>query len=229
MSVDLSGGLRPSPDWALGYPGATAGLLAMDRICQPASSPALLAEKARVEEELRLSFPDRAALKAHPLARAYNAYYKRFGWSYTVLPQVESVAVKGKTIPALVPLVTAMFTAELKTLLLTAGHDLATLEGPVRLLVARGGERFVRLSGEEQEIKKGDLHMADERGIIAAVLHGPDQRTRLTAASTGVLYCVYGVPGVPREAMAAHLDLLESYVRLVDPAARTLLKAAYQA
>ncbi len=71
---------------------------------------------------------DRVALQAVAPIPAYAAYYRRFGKSYHVIAQLESVARKGRDIPSVASLVEAMFMAELESLILTAGHDLDTLE-----------------------------------------------------------------------------------------------------
>jgi hypothetical protein len=48
--------------------------------------------------------------------RAYVDYYRRHGKTYHVKAQRESIALKGKPIPARAALVEAMFMAELKSL-----------------------------------------------------------------------------------------------------------------
>ena len=129
-----------SEAWKMAYPGAAVGVLAMHNVVNPESHPALDKRKEELETRLRARFSghDRAALKALPTIQAYNAYYKRFKKSYHVQLQLESVALKGKSIPRVAALVEAMFVAELKNLLLTAGHDLEAVEMPVRLDVAEG-------------------------------------------------------------------------------------------
>lgn len=49
---------------------------------------------------------------------------------------------EGQVRPSVAALVEAMFIAELKNLLLTAGHDLDAVELPLKLDIARGGERY---------------------------------------------------------------------------------------
>ena len=63
------------------------------------------------------------------MIQAYAAYYERFNKTYHVQLQLESVALKGKSIPRVSALVEAMFMAELENLLLTAGHDLDVVQG----------------------------------------------------------------------------------------------------
>lgn len=60
--------------------------------------------------------------------KAYRAFYKAFGQTYHVQLQLESVVHKGKSLPSVSLLVDANFMAELKTLVLTTGHDADRLE-----------------------------------------------------------------------------------------------------
>ena len=217
-------GLAVAKEWAEKYPGATAGLLAVCGVNQPKTCPELSSAKREVEQRLREAHRDKASLKGLEAAKAYSDYYKTFGWNYTVLNQAVSVALKGKEIPDFIPLVTAMFTAELDNLVLTAGHDLAKVKGVIRLEVGRGHESYTRMNGEEQTVKQNDIYMADDEGVIAAILHGPDKRTRITAKTKNAVFCIYGVPGLAEETVASHLDRLEELVRLIDPTSQTTLK-----
>jgi DNA/RNA-binding domain of Phe-tRNA-synthetase-like protein len=122
-----------------------------------------------------------------------------------------------------------MFMAELRNMLLTAGHDLDVVELPIRLDAAQGGEKFVRMNGEEQTLKQGDMYIADAQGIISSVVYGPDRRTRIRPSTTKVLFTVYSVPGVGEQATLQHLGGIESYVKLVAPDATTRLLQVYGA
>ena len=132
------------------------------------------------------------------------------------------MALKGKPIPGRAALVEAMFMAELADGLLTAGHDLDALVLPLRLDVATGEERYGLLGGAEQGAKAGDLLMADDQGVVSSVIHGPDARTRITAATERVLFATYGVPGVTADELTRHLAAIEANVRLIAPGAETI-------
>ena len=152
--------------------------------------------------------------------QAYEAYYRRWDKSYHVLLQVESVALKGKPVPSVAALVEAMFMAELRNMLLTAGHDARALMLPLTLGVAAGGERFVGIRGREEVLKAGDMMIADGAGIISSVLCGPDARTKITPATTAAVFTVYAPPGIEAGAVAAHLNDIAAFVRLAAPAAK---------
>lgn len=212
-----------SEAWKRAYPGAAVGVLIMRNVVNPESHAALDKRKEELENQLRARFSDydRAALKALPTIQAYNAYYKRFKKTYHVQLQLESVIFKGRSIPRMGALVEAMFMAELKNLLLTAGHDLEAVQMPVRLDVAKGGERYIRLNGQEQELKAGDMMMADARGIISCVLYGPDFRTRIIPETRHVLFTVYAPAGIGEQAVYDHLQDIQANVLLVAPEAST--------
>ena len=217
--------------WRTTYPGASVGILAMRDVVNPKHHPALDARKTEVENGLRARFAgqDRAALKALPTIQAYDAYYKQFKKTYHVLLQLESVAFKGKPIPSVVTLVEAMFAAELKNLLLTAGHDLEAVQMPVRIDVAAGGESFVRLNGEEQVLKPGDMYIGDAEGVMSSVIYGPDRRTQITPHTRQALFTVYAPAGIEPEAVRQHLADVEANVMLFAPDAKTMTLDVYSA
>ena len=208
-----------SEEWKAAYPGASAGLLVMRGLCNPARHPALEAGRLQVEEALRGRFGsmDRAQLVATAPLDAYSVYFKRFKKTYPVQLQLESIVFKDRHIPNFSALVTAMFTAELKSQLLTAGHDLDSLELPVTLRVADGTESFTLISGVEQRLKAGDMYMSDTVGIISVVIYGPDARTRITPETRNALFAVYAPPGVDPAAVQAHLEDIRNNVILVAP------------
>jgi len=110
--------------------------------------------------------------------------------------------------------------AELQNQLLTAGHDLVALAPPLRLDVAQGTEGYTLSNGQEQLLKPGDMYIADRHGVTSSILFGPDQRTRITENTRGVVFAVYGVPGIDRGTVERHLTDIVANVRLVSPSAR---------
>jgi DNA/RNA-binding domain of Phe-tRNA-synthetase-like protein len=207
--------------WKAAYAGAHAGILAMHGVDNLAVHPELQRRKAALEAELRARFAcqDRKALEALPAMQAYHDYYKRFNKTYHVLAQLESVALKGRAIPSVAALVEAMFMAEVKNELLTAGHDLERLQLPVMLGVATGTERYTLLRGQEQVLKAGDMFMADRAGVISSVIYGPDERTQIRPQTQSVLFAVYAPAGIAADAVQMHLQDIRDHVRLVSPLA----------
>jgi DNA/RNA-binding domain of Phe-tRNA-synthetase-like protein len=212
--------LIATEDWARRYPGASIGMLVMRDAANVAGSPVVQALKERTVAGVRAAFPAPEAIKADPVLLAYRAYYKQFGKTYHVAGQLESVALKGRDLPAVSGLVDCMFAAELRDRLLTAGHDLAACVPPFTAGAAAGAERFTTMRGEEKELKPADMFIADAAGVISCVILGPDQRTRITPETRDAVYFVYAPPGVPETAVRAHLELIRDSIRLFAPQAR---------
>jgi DNA/RNA-binding domain of Phe-tRNA-synthetase-like protein len=189
----------------------------MGDVRNPERSDALEEAKRALESELRAH----GDLDGNPVLRAYADYYRAFGKTFHVKAQWESVAVKGKPIPTRAALVEAMFMAELRSLVLTAGHDLDAVGGALRADVSAHGHAYVTLSGSEAVLKRGDMLMADEHGIVSSVLRGPDQRTRITPETRRVVFAVYAPVGIGKETVRRHLDDLRATVELIAPGAQT--------
>lgn len=220
-----------SDRWRETYPEAAVGVLALRGVANPAHHPALEHRRQALEQALRARYgdTDRPALRSLPVLQAYAAYYKRFKKTYHVQLQLESVAWKGKPIPRAAALVEAMFMTELANLLLTAGHDLDAVAPPVRIDVADGTESYVSLSGAEQQLKAGDMLIADARGILSSILYGPDHRTRITPDTRRALFTVYAPAGVDPAVVHHHLEEIRDHILLVAPAAALELLHIFRA
>ncbi len=220
-----------TPAWRAAYPDASAGILAVRGAANPTAHPELEQRKLALEAELRARFSglSRAEIEALPSVQAYNAYYKPFKKTYHVQLQLESIAFKGKSIPSVAALVEAMFMAEIKNQMLTAGHDLERVQLPVTLDVAQGTEQYTLMRGQEQVLKAGDMFMADELGILSSILYGPDQRSQITSETRNALFTVYAPPGIAPQTVQAHLEDLRDNVLLIAPQAEVLALQVFNA
>jgi len=221
--------LTVSEAWKTTCPGAAVGILVMRNVSNPPHHLVLDKLKDDLVSELRRRFADydRAMLKALKSIKAYRTYFQRYKKTYPVQLQLESVVFKGKSIPRVAALVEAMFMAELKNLLCTAGHDLEALQMPVTLDVSTGGERYTGINGQEQVLKPGDMMMSDAQSIISSLLHGPDQRTRITPSSRQVFFAVYAPQDIGERAVHQHLQDLQTNVLVVAPEAEVELLKVY--
>ncbi len=198
-----------------------------------ASNPAHHAElekrKSELEEQLRANFAgqDRAAIARHPVLQVYGEYYKRFKKTYPVQLQLESIVLKGKSIPSVASLVECMFMAEVKNMLLTAGHDLDKLQPPLTLDVTQGTERYTVMRGEEQTVKASDMMISDQAGIISNIIYGPDQRTQITESTRNVVFTVYVPAGIEEQLITSHLQDMREYVMVIAPEASVELLEVY--
>lgn len=208
-----------TPSWQSSFPGAHAGILVMRNAANPAHHLELERRKAELEEQLRVQFAgqDRAAIANHPVLKVYGEYYKRFKKTYHVQLQLESIVLKSKSIPTVASLVECMFMAEVKNMLLTAGHDLDKLHLPLTLDVTQGTETYTVMRGETQIVKPGDMMISDQSGIISDIIYGPDQRTQITAETRNVVFTVYAPAGIEKEALLRHLEDMRTYVQVIAP------------
>jgi DNA/RNA-binding domain of Phe-tRNA-synthetase-like protein len=195
----------------------------MRGVANPQTHAGLSERKQELERELRARFDsgDKQAINALPIVQAYRAYYRRFKQSYHVQGQLESIVFRGKDIPNVSALVEAMFMAELKNLLLTAGHDLDTLQLPIVLDASNGEESYTRLQGDEQALKVGEMFMRDQAGVISSILLGPDKRTRITGQTRNVLFAVYAPASIERGTVEQHLEDIRQNVLLISPEANS--------
>lgn len=215
--------------WRATYPDAHAGVLIMENVANPAHHADLQARKQALEAELRTRYTDKSAIAAHPIIEAYNTYYRRFEKSYHVRMQLESIVFKGKSLPTVAALVEAMFMAEIDNLLLTAGHDLDSLQLPVTLDAAAGDETYTPLRGDDVTAKQGDMLMRDQAGVISSIIYGPDRRTPITPDTRRVMFAVYSPAGIDTETIRRHLDTIRENVLLVSPQATPIMHAVFGA
>lgn len=206
--------IEATPAWHAAHPGACIGVLELSGIVNAVPAPALETLKRRVEEELRETYGqrERSQLAELPVLRDYIRYYKRFDKTYHVLLQLESVARKGKRFPCVSPLVDANFVAELRTLVLTAGHDAARLHSPLKVDVSQAGDTIRQMNGSTKTLPAGDMVMRDAESICCSILYGQDDRSPISSATTHALYVAYAPSGVTEEAVRRQLDAIANTV-----------------
>lgn len=209
------------------YPGAGMGILLMDGVTFEGDCEPLHVEQEAEHLREKYGMYDKAALKAISPVSAYVAYYKKFGQSYHLLSQIDSVLTGKKELTGPSPLLLAMFLSELSGMLLTAGHDLDALQMPLKLTVANGGEPYTGISGRDITAVTGDLMLCDGEGPVSSILRGPDARTSVTSKTTNVLFSVYAPPGVDFSLVEENLLGLERRVISFAPAAKTTLLHVY--
>ena len=215
-------------NWRHQYEGASMGVLIVENAqCAGVSEP-LEAQRRQVEADLRAAFASKEELEASAVLEAYGQYYKRFKKTYHVKQQLESVIFKGKSIPSVTPLVEAMFMAELKNGLLTAGHDLAQVQGTLTLDAANGEETYVLINGKEQTLKVQDMFLRDEADVLSSIIYRPDRRTCIGPETKRAVFTVYAPSGISREAVEQHLEDIYSYVRLAAPQALRREQKVYE-
>jgi DNA/RNA-binding domain of Phe-tRNA-synthetase-like protein len=211
--------ISATDEWRITHPGGIIGLLELSGIENTHSSSSLDERKRETEAHLRERYRNitRQDFLELPVMSAYEKYYKRFDKTYHVLLQVESIVLKGKNLPNVLPLVDANFIAEVETLVLTAGHDVAKLYEPISIDVSREGDQMTQMNGASKVIRAGDMVMKDADGISCSIIYGQDNRSPISAETSHVLYVAYAPAGVPAEILDSQLQKIEENVRLFSP------------
>jgi DNA/RNA-binding domain of Phe-tRNA-synthetase-like protein len=214
-----------TPEWKAAFPGACAGILVMRDADNPAGHPQLAQCKTMIENQLREDFQNIPV--DNETLEIYTKHYKRFKKTYHVKLQLKSIVQKGKSIPDAQALVQAMFMAEMKNMLLTAGHDLDKLHLPLVLDVSTGDETYTLMRGTEQQLKAGDMYIRDGQGILSDVIYGPDKRSSIDPNTRNAIYTVYAPAGIPQQAVLDHLQDMADYVHVASPNAKIELLQVY--
>ena len=222
--------LNVTPSWKSSFPNAHAGILVIRNASNPTHHAELEKRKAELEESLRAQFAgqDRAAIANHPVLKIYGEHYKKFKKTYHVQLQLESIVLKGKSIPSVASLVECMFMAEVKNMLLTAGHDLDKLQLPLTLDVTQGTESYTLMRGTEQTVKAGDMTISDQASIISNIIYGPDQRTQISESTRNMVFTVYAPAGIDEQLIMRHLEDIRDYVLIVAPQVEVELLKIYR-
>jgi DNA/RNA-binding domain of Phe-tRNA-synthetase-like protein len=208
-------------EWRTTHSGAIIGLLELSGVENTLSSPKLDERKRETEARLREGYSGftRQDFLSLPVMSNYERYYKRFNKTYHVQLQVESIVLKGKNLPNVCPLVDSNFIAEVETLVLTAGHDVAKLHGPILIDVSRDGDDLTQMNGTSKAIRAGDMIMRDADGVCCSIIYGQDNRSPISSETSRVLYVAYAPAGVPSETVDAQLQRIEENIRLFSPTA----------
>jgi DNA/RNA-binding domain of Phe-tRNA-synthetase-like protein len=203
-----------SERWGNTYPDAMVGMLVARGAVNVVEHPELERRKRMLEGALTARFADTDDIKAALAIQAYVSYYKRYEKTYHLVQQLKTLVVKQRPLPTVSGLVDVMFMAEMKNLLLTAGHDLATVVPPIILDTGTGNESYIKLNQEPQSTKEGDMMVVDGVGILSTVIHGPDYRSRITPETSDALYVVYAPAGIAREEVLRHMGDIRENIML---------------
>ncbi len=223
--------ITTSEDWHTTHAGGRIGLLEISGLVNTSVCPELEQRKRGIERRLREEYSGftRGDFLALPLMAAYDRYYNRFDKTYHVLLQLESIVLKGRSLPQVSPAVDANFMSEVESLVLTAGHDAGKLELPVWIDISRPGETLMTMGGGVKPIRAGDMVMRETHGICCSILYGQDARSPISTATSHVLYVAYAPPGVGAASVLEHFSAVEANIRLFSPEAVVEQKGVIEA
>ncbi len=207
------------------YPDLLFGIMVMSQVHNPKSHESLNQAKRDLENQLRNQYPgaDRLSLRSQGPLHDYHNFYKKFKKSYYVQHQLESILLKGKSLPDVAALVETMFMAEIKNQLLTAGLDFDLLGSEVHIELSDGQKEFEVMGERLCRPPKNDIIFAAGEDILGTIICGPDHAHRITPSTTHALFAIYGVPGITEEQMLGHFSDIARYVSIVSPDANVEL------
>jgi len=186
------------------YPGVQLATLIVRNAINKNYDERLEREKRALEGFIRVNYQEPDKLKR---VQEYSNFYRKFEGIFPIEYQLRSI-LAGNQIPAVSCLVEVMFMNELKYCCLAAGHDLEAIQGDLILDLAEGSESYIKINDQEQTIKKGDIILKDQVGIIASVLYGPDSRTKIIPISRNIIYMSYFLFKIERaEIISIMVDL----------------------
>lgn len=191
-----------TPDLKKVYPESLFGSLIARNIPNRKNHEALEESKRDLERRIRESHEQ---IVTDRMIQNYNAYFKMWKKTYPIEYQINTIRNGGK-FPQVSVLVDSMFLAELNNKILTSGHDLNEIRGDLTFDISRGGERYLKINGQEQKLKKNDVVLRDSEGLLACILYGPAKRTSITLKTKDALYFAWCPHVTDEELIMNHLN-----------------------
>ncbi len=201
------------------YQGTKFGIMVVEGIKIQGSLTRLNEEKNEIEVSLQNEFAGKSKqeLRSLPVFSEYHTYYKRFKKTYHVLHQLESVANKKRSLPNGNPVVQAMFMAEVKNWILTAGYDLKGLESRFMVQLADGESSFVGMGNQQRTPPLNDILFKSSDKMLGSIICGPDHSHRIVENTSDALFAAYGVPGINSSQIEKHFNDIAAFVQLFSP------------
>ncbi len=174
-----------------------------------------LLEQACREAAQRLG---EAPFAESPFFAPWRAAFKAFGAPKGYRSSVEALAkraVKGSVPRSINPLVDLYNVTSLKFLFPCGAEDLDTVEGDVRLALARGGEHFLPLGEEENDPpREGEVAYLDDAGAICRCWNWREaDRTKLMPGTRRALLCMESLSPERDEEMMKALTFVDESIR----------------
>lgn len=204
MKIHLSETLRKD------FPDLKIGMIEIRGVANKKFDSRLEDEKRKLETSIR---QQGKALESSDAIKSYNRFFNRYGKTYPIQFQIKSM-LEGQNFPSASTVVEAMFMAELKSMFLTAGHDLDSLKGELKTKLSAGAEKYEKINGKVQELKQGDIVTEDGEGIISSVLYGPDRRTCITMNTKNCLFFSYFPYGEDDAKIRLHFQGVLGYIKV---------------
>jgi DNA/RNA-binding domain of Phe-tRNA-synthetase-like protein len=194
------------------HPDYVAVVVAADGLANGPSDAESGGWLEHAEDHVRARGLERAA--AAPEIAAWRAAFSAFGAKPKQYPcSAEALAqrvLKGGELPRVNRLVDRYNAISVRRLIPVGGEDLDRLQGPLRLTIATGDERFDAPAGDEPP-RPGEVVWRDDAGVTCRRWNWRQgTRTRLTEATTRAFFVFDRLAPLPREELEAAVAELES-------------------
>lgn len=124
----------------------------------------------------------------------YDDFFQGFGHECPLIKHLKRTVHSG--FPRYDLIVDAHFMAEMCAGILVAVTDCDRFEGNLTLDVTAEGEICAGMGGREFVTREGEIVLRDEKEIVCVLCQGADEKTRVHAGTTNVLFYAYAVPGI---------------------------------
>ena len=190
------------------YPDSIFGNLIIRDVPNRKRNEFLEERKRTLEREIKEKY---AEVDKDVIIHYYNTYFKLWKKSYPIEYQIKTVKSGGR-FPQVSVIVDCMFIAELKNRILTSGHDLDDIKGDLTFDVSQGGEQYLKIDGRKQELKKNDIVLKDNEGILASILYGPARRTSISQKTKNSLFFAWCPYTMDENIILRHLnDIIQNF------------------
>jgi DNA/RNA-binding domain of Phe-tRNA-synthetase-like protein len=173
------------------------------------------------EHAARARFGDRPA-SSHPHVQAWRDAYGTLGSKPSrYFSSVESLlrrVLRGDELPTVNRAVDAYNAISIEHVLPAGGEDWSRVAPPLRLGLARGGERFSGIDGQSEPVAAGEAIWHDAAGVTCRRWNWRQGvRTRLTDSSTAACFVLERLEPFPVVDLLAAGDGLEVALRGLSP------------
>ncbi len=196
MQINITESLKET------YPDSIFGNLIIRQVPNRKRNEILEEQKRKLEREIKEKYAD---VDKDSIIHYYNTYFKLWRKTYPIEYQIKTLKNGGK-FPQVSVIVDCMFIAELKNRILTSGHDLDEIKGDLTFDISKGGEQYLKIDGRKQDLKKDDIVLKDNEGILASILYGPARRTTISLKTKNTLFFAWCPYAMDEEIIKSHLN-----------------------
>jgi len=191
-----------SPRYHARYPDVAFGLTLITGCSNPENPPGFdQFKRQRLRKMRKRETLDEISGRIETYAR----FFEEFGYECPLPSHLKRTVNSG--FPRYNLMVDAHFMAEMCAGILVAVTDYDRFEGTLILDAGEQGEVCRGMGQRVFETKAGEIVLRDGKEIVCVLCQGADEKTKIGADSTNVLFYAYAVPGIEGRHLRAGLTL----------------------